>query len=689
MGQVSIAMPDHLKRARTSIGPWAALVAWLLAVAYLGGLASLIPFVLMVAGLLLPGAALLADGLRGTGLSDEMRACAGAALALLLTIAVYRLRRALPLPPLLFDLAAMAAVLAAALSTGAMRRYLALALAPSFRAAGWLLAGVIPGAACLVWMGFEVHRADIVRYYGLLTIDFSNLAGIVALIKGSPAAPQFVTAGSGPLNYHWWFFSIAAWLSGFLGTATRSSSALALSNLVAAVLLGATLCAFVTDHLRARAGAAGKAASEAAGHRLAAWTAAIIIVAPFSTYAYQFLIGLVHRPWFSAGFRNNLFLSILNSMSTFGNNTLALALVIIIVTALAALERSASWILAGLAGVAGLGIFGLSITLTIPLALAGGVWLLLGKVRRPLQLVAAACLIGAAGLPLLRASDLLGGSSLHLVVSFDRGQFLQNVAFGMAPIWILAGAALVRPRLSLPVLILGACVLVPTFVELTGHGSTPQSMSMKMASLLAVAAAPLVAEGMAWLLPSRVLDGAGAHGVGSPAPPSPRTSAWRLAASLAVLAGLANSLVYTLQFAAYRVTGRDGGRSADLPADYVEALDYVRQNSPASAVVVDPDADRLRDSIATLLIAERQGWLPTRYSAELVGTDRDNAEIMSRLDTWHTWKAGQFSDEALAGKIARSADILIGPLSIQSAHWERRSVTGAFAVYASLDRRPR
>ncbi len=641
----------------------------------------------MVGGVLLPAAALLADALRGGGLSDELRACAGGAVALLLAIPAYFLRRALPLPPWLFDAAAIAATLGAALATGALRRYVRLALSPTFRAAGWLVAGVVPSIVCLVWLGFEVSRAGAVRYYGLFTIDFSNLAGTAAMIKASPGMPEWVTAGGGSLHYHWWFFTIAAWLSGFAGSTGRVSSALVLSNLLSAVLLAATLCAFLAGHLRQRAPAA-EALPERARDKLTVWSAAIVIVAPFSFYAYQFLIAHLHRSWLTLGFRNSLLLSIVNSMSTFGNNTLALALALLLGAALAAYRERPAWRLAGLIGLAGLSIVGLSITLSLPIMLAAGTWILLARVKQPWRLVVTVAVIGAAGLPLLRASSIIGDSSQHLVVSFDRGQFVQNIALGMAPVWILAVAGLLLHQrfFSFSSLLIAACVLVPTFIDLAGHGTTPSTMSMKIGSLLAVAAAPLVADGVLALMLGRVQA---LRAVTTHSPeyiPAGRT-AWRAAAALALLVGLTNSLVYTLQFAVYRFTGRDGGRSNELPADYVQALSYVRRNTRADVVVVDPNSDLLREAIGTLLVAERQVWLPTRCSAEVFRVDIDNPEIMSRLDLWRAWESGHFSDEALAASIAGQADILVGPPHIQSASWEERHAVGPYAVYASR-RRP-
>ena len=152
------------------------------------------------------------------------------------------------------------AMLGGTAATGVLGRYLRAAGAPVFRAAGWLLAGVVPAVLCLVWLGFEVARAGSIRYYGLFNVDFANLAGVAAMIKTSPRAPEWVTAGGGPLHYHWWFFTIPAWLSEVGGRAWARASALALSNLISAVLLAATIVASRRRSSRAlRSGAGGAA----------------------------------------------------------------------------------------------------------------------------------------------------------------------------------------------------------------------------------------------------------------------------------------------------------------------------------------------------------------------------------------------------------------------------------------------
>lgn len=663
-------------RLRGSIswrGPAAVVGAWVLTVLYLGGPGLLLAFVLMTGGLLLPVAALLADSLNGVGLSDELRLCAGAGGALLLAIPGYYLRRLVPVPGALFDVLVGAAAFGAALRTGALGRAVRAALSPVMRAAGWLVGGLVPALACLVWMGFEVRRGDALKYYGLFTIDFSNLSAFTAMIKDSAGPPAFMTAGGGALHYHWWYYTVAAWMSEFAGANGRSSSALALANFLAAILLAATVTAFVAVSLLRRA----VPLTDRARHRLASASAAIAIVAPMSIYAYQALVYVLHRPWFTFGVRNSLLLSVVNSMSTFGNNTLALALVLIIVELLGGLGDKPSWKAAWAIAFSSFALFGLSITLTFPLALAIGLWILMGRVQKPWRLVAASAVVGAIGFPILKATSIMGDSSQHLVLSFDHGQFLQNVALGMAPVWALAGASLIegRRRLSFPWLLVLAGLAIPTMVDFVGHGAVSSTMSMKTASLLAIAAAPMIAEGLIALLGIGAADRAAAPGWRRP---------WRAVAALALLLGVGNTLVYAGQFSFYRFSGR--GRSASIPVDYANALDYVRHSTPRNAVVVDPNGDLLKDTIGTVLIGERQVWLPTIYTVDLFKSDADKPEIMARPALWRSWEQSGFRDEAAAATIAGQTDVLVAKPGIASASWQPAYAAGAVAVYRSRGR---
>ena len=96
----------------------------------------------------------------------------------------------------------------------------------------------------------------------------------------------------------------------------------------------------------------------------------MVVIAPFSLYAYQFLVAHAHRSWLTIGDRNSLLLSVVNSMSTFGNNTLALVAVLLFCSTLAAYRQRPSWTAAVLTAVAGISILGFSVTLAMPVALA-------------------------------------------------------------------------------------------------------------------------------------------------------------------------------------------------------------------------------------------------------------------------------------------------------------------------------
>ena len=640
-------------------GPAAAITAWLLAAAYLGGGLPLVQFAVMVGGILLPGAALISRRLTGCGLTDELRVCTASAAAILCAMPVYYLRRAVPIPAAAFDLAVILAMLTAAIRTGALRMFVGEALSPAFRSLGWLVAGILPAAACLVRMGFEVRGGSTVRYHALSLVDFSNLATVVTMIKTSPGLPSFATLGSGFLHYHWWFFAFPAWLSELGGFDCRSATALALTDLLCSVLLAATIFAATLQHLRAR-----PALAEPVRRRLAALTAGIVIVAPFSVYAYHVLVAALNLPWFTLGARSHLLLSVLNSMTSFGNHTLALTMTVLIAAMLSSWNEHPSRTRAALIGAGAIAIMGLSIILILPAAAAAATWLLLGRLRRPALLVGPVALVGAAGLVLLWKTNVLGDSPQHLVASFDRGQFVQNVVFGMAPIWVLVLSARAGgpPVFSRALIVAG--IAVPTFLIASGPGTIPESVSMKIATLLAVSAAPLVADGILTVWHQRRV-------------------VWKLVAAATLSLGLANAAVYTLQFPAYRLGVPAGDRFAEMPANYIAALEYVREQTPRTAVVIDPGGDMGISADITVLVAERRLWLPVLDNAADFGVGLDSPEMTTRLAPWRAWKASRFRDESQAAILSAGADILIAEPHVVSAWWTELRSFGDFAVYAA------
>jgi hypothetical protein len=651
--------------ARGWVVPSLAALAWLTAGTYLGGGIALVQLLLLLGGVMLPATALVADALKRTGLDDEMRACAAAVIALLSAVPAFYGRRFLPIPHLVFDVVVAGALLGFSIYSGALGRLFHIAATPVFRAAGWLLTLVVPLVFCLIWMGFEVRGGGVVRYYGLFPIDFSNLSNVITMMKASPGLPLFATAGSGPFFYHWWYYALPAWLTDFAGLHSRNTAALILCNLLVASLLVAGLCATIWRQLADRVDLSARARLQAT-----IVSAGIVTVAPFSLYAYQFVVGHLHQPFFTLGQRNSLLLSPLNSMTTFGNNTLALVAVVTIAAAVDVWNQRPSYRLAVLMSFLSVAVAGLNVTIAFPLALALGTWLTLAAVKRG-RFLAVAIPIGLLGLVALRLTHVLGGSRDPVVIAFDRGQFLQNAAFAMAPLWVLALAAVragaaqnAGRRPTFHLLLIGAGILVPSFIAVGGVRADPSVMSMKIASMIVVAAAPLVAAGVVALATKRV--------------PVRRT-----AAALAVAVGLTNALMYTGQFAVYRAFNRGRDRMVALPAAYVDALDYVRLGTPPMSLVVDPSSSSMKVTISTLLIGERRVWLPTSFGTDIAGVDAENPRIRSRAEIWRAWEGGGFRDESIASAIAQEADVIVGPPTITSSSWRKVRGLGDYAVYAA------
>jgi hypothetical protein len=187
-------------------------------------------------------------------------------------------------------------------------------------------------------------------------------------------------------------------------------------------------------------------------------------------------------------------------------------------------------------------------------------------------------------------------------------------------------------------------------------------MSMKVASMLVVAVAPLVADGVVALVVQR-------------------RPLWRAAAALAIAVGATTAIVYTGQFAVYRALDRGGDRMVQLPAAYVDALDFVRRDTPPGALVVDPSSSILKVTISTLLIGERRVWLPTPFGSDIAGVDLANPRIRARSGVWRAWEDGGFKDEAIAARIASEADVIVGPRGIATPSWTKVREFGAYAVY--------
>jgi len=488
----------------------------------------------------------------------------------------------------------------------------------------YLFSGVAIAFA-LVWLGWHVPLGNEVRFYGLFGIDFGNLVSVISTLRASPMLPLSYLDGAGPFRYHWLYFTIPATLADFFGGSMPNATALLLTNLLVAILLVQSVRAIAPD-MRA---------------------VAIVLFAPLSTYFYQFAAARLPLGPLELPTRNHLLLSPLNSMIVFGNNSAALVLSIVVLLELERWNRDGRIRDLILGCIALAAIPGYSITLVFPLLLALLLWMLLGRVRKPFLALAVAAVIGGVAGAIFYALGVIGGESTrHLAVAFDRGAFLKMIVFGMLPLW---GIALLARRRELTIfhVLIASCIAVPTMLYLAGSPTGNVDFSMKIASLLAIAFAPLL-----------ILS---------------QLAGWRVWAAVAlVVLGVTQSAVYVLQFPYYRAR-RITTNGVAIPRDYAKALAWVRDHTPRTALVVDPHEVANRDEVFTLILAERRIWLPTAYTSTfLIGVPPPAMDRRTAL-----WRSSDVD------AIAREADILLTPDALSSPSWRAVHREGAWMVYRS------
>jgi len=358
-----------------------------------GGPAAASVFIVFTVFFLLPAFALVCRAPFVRMMPPDLRITAAAMIVVLLAVPWYFLRK---LSPMTLPLDLAASILLTVIAIGfAQPRALFEELRPALRRSMIPVLILLPLFFVLVWLGFEVRVGNEVRYYGLLAVDFGNLAGVVSALRSSPMLPLSYVAGGGAFSYHWLYFTLPAMLSDFLGVTIPSTNALVLTNLLMAALLFHTIVTAVRWF------------NEEVSDRFAAGAAMVVVFAPFTTYFYQAAATRFPIGWFALPVRNHLLLSPLTSMLIFGNNTFALVLALFVTVALDRWNRDGR-IGDAILGVIALAVaIGYSITLVFSLALTLMVWILLGRVRRPVVALALAVLSGASAVAIFFAIGLL------------------------------------------------------------------------------------------------------------------------------------------------------------------------------------------------------------------------------------------------------------------------------------------
>jgi len=608
-----------------------------------GGPATAGVFILFVAFFLLPAVVIAARAPLLRDMPPGLRLTCAAVLVVLLSVPWYFARKALG-NGMVADVVSSLALTAGAW-TFASPRALFDELRPSLRRVAIPVLIVLPVIFALVWLGFEVRSGDVVRYYGLFAIDFGNLTSALAMLRASPMLPLSPVSGGGSLAYHWLYFVLPATFGDFLGMHIPSPNALILTNLLIAALFVFALVT-VAGWFQARV-----------APRYVSWSVAVMLFAPFTVYFYQTVATRFPIGWFALPGRNHLLLSPLASMISFGNNTFALVLVLLTSAELERWNREGRLADALFGVIALAAIIGYSVTLVFSLAGALLLWVLIGRVRRPILALTLAAATGAVAVLLfLRMGLLTTGGSRHLAIAFDNGQFFRMVLFGMAPLWgIVLLGGLGRTSLNFFHILIAVSLAVPALFYTSGTASSSLTdFSMKTASLIAVA--------FGMLLP--------------PAIEHLAAGGWRSwAAALLVTLGVAQTSAYVLQFPWYRVRNASG-HSESIPAGYHEGLIWLRDHTPQQAIVVDPQGLQTQVVLYTVMVSERRVWLPTVYTDQVLIA---NSHVDERRDIWRAFTAG---NPAASRRIAAEADYLIVPGRIASNDW-RLVHPGAWNVYES------
>jgi hypothetical protein len=359
-------------------------------------------------------------------------------------------------------------------------------------------------------------------------------------------------------------------------------------------------------------------------------------------------------------------LSLLNSMVTFGGSTTALVMVV------AAIQLLRHWndarrISHGILFCMLLVLLpAFSSTLAPPLALALACWFVIGGVRHPGAAAAIAAPIAVVGVFFLQAIHVLGGDQ-HLGFGFDGGMFLVTFGLSSAPLWVpalLAGHT--TWRLDFWCLLVIAGFAWPSFVRTSGPGTTPSDLSMKTASLMVVAMAPLLALGLDGLLRSW------------------RSFGWRHGlAGAAICLGLTNSAVYTAQFVAARML-RINGKVQVIPSGYGALLDRVRTISRPSAVVLDGVGIDMPFTLWPVSLAERRVLVPSAWWNQICLADiPENAgDIPARVERFRKWRDEGYPAGYDSQEFAGEADYLVIPTGFDPGpSWKAEMATGGYSLY--------
>ncbi len=387
-----------------------------------------------------------------------------------------------------------------------------------------------------------------------------------------------------------------------------------------------------------------KAAALAADSaKLAPHLAGLALFSLSTLYVYQTVVGHLHQSWLTLGARNHLVLQLPHSLTCFGNNTLALILSLLIVDMLCGWTSSGNRNCLGFAAALASLLPGYSVMLVFPLGLAIMAWTISGRVRRPVLTLAVFGAFAAVAWVIFRAIGLFsyGGGGGRVMLSFDHGQFIQNILLGFFPATFALGIWLWNNRTRdvgsslFPFLCVAlACLAVPTVSMTKGSPTSPVDFSIKTASLYLVAVTPFFALASAWLVTRlRQHRGLGLAGVAL------------------VCAGLVNTGAYVLQHAFHRALTPDSP-APSIALDHYRALELVARQ-PSLLVLIDQFSIPNPVVDPAVMLGGKRVLVASGYEQVAFppsATAKENKAL------WLAWQHSGFSDDALGRLLAERAE---------------------------------
>jgi hypothetical protein len=523
-----------------------------------------------------------------------------------------------------------------------------------------------------VWSGSELVGADSVGFVRMYPQDFWCLTTCVTMIKDSPGAPLQDISGLGYWDYHWFYFTLPAWISEFLYGDGRNCNAQILANLLTSWLLylaafEAARCAGAGPSTAERASGAN-APAPASSPRLAAAAAATVMFAGMVTLLVPVAVEKFGWPWPRMLDAN--FVTVVKSMAFFTNNAAAVCCALVAVLSIGWWNDGRGGIFLAGASLLVTMTVSLSATLFPGLLLGCGLCWLVGGMRSRLP----SLLVGGAtvgiGIYLFKKIHLLGDRPGKVEYVFDRGMFLHNLLVGLAPLVVLIVVSGTRPRrLTLFHLVAIGAILEGSFFQLNGLHT---DFTQKTAVLVLFALTPLVAESVHRLFQ--------------------QGWSWRAAvASGAVALGLLNSLTFAGQFPLYRL-GLPSSPTVELRRAHYDALLFVRRHTPRDAIVIDPESCPVAWMDPTADLAERIAYLPSSVDDPLPRSPLSPAQLAdldARLQRYAAWQSSNFADAELSKSFAREGDYLVLPAELTGeslAPWREVARFDTVRVYRSLAR---